>query len=101
MFISESRLTKNKNKHMKKILSLAAMFIISFNVYACPMCEKQQPEILRGVVHGGIPDGNLDYIIVWSVAIITAITLFFAVKWIVKPGEKQQNHIKYSVLNFE
>lgn len=86
---------------MKKLLFLAAMFIISFSAYACPMCEKQQPKILRGVVHGGVPESQWDYVIVWSVAILTAITLFFAVKWLVRPGEKLSNHIKYSILNFE
>ncbi len=70
-------------------------------VSACPECEKQQPKILRGIVHGGVPDGNWDYVIVWSVAFITAITLFYTIKWIVRPGERQPNHIKYTVLNFE
>jgi uncharacterized protein HemY len=86
---------------MKKILSVVLMLMISAGAFACPMCEKQQPKILRGVVHGGVPESQWDYVIVWSVAIITAITLFFAVKWIVRPGEKSRNHIKYSILNFE
>jgi hypothetical protein len=86
---------------MKKIFLPALMVMISFGVYACPICDKQQPKILRGFVHGGVPESSWDYIIVWSVAVITAITLFFTVKWIVKPGEKNANHIKYAVLNFE
>ena len=86
---------------MKKIFLLASMVIISFGAYACPMCDRQQPKILRGIVHGGVPDNSWDYLIVWTIVAITLITLFFAVKWIVKPGEKQTNHIKYSILNFE
>ena len=86
---------------MKKIVSLASMLIASFGAFACPMCEKQQPKILRGIVHGGVPDSNWDYVIVSTVAVITIITLFFAVKWIVRPGENEKNHIKYSPLIFQ
>jgi small-conductance mechanosensitive channel len=86
---------------MKKIISVAAMLVINMSAFACPMCEKQQPKILRGVVHGGVPQSNWDYVIVWAVAIITVITLFYAIKWLVRPGEKQSNHIKYTILNIE
>jgi hypothetical protein len=86
---------------MKKIMFLVSSLVLSLATFACPMCEKQQPEILRGIVHGGTPDGKWDYVIVSTVAVITLITLFFAVKWIVKPGEKEKNHIKYSSLIFE
>ena len=86
---------------MKKIVSVVSMLIVGFGAFACPLCEKQQPRILRGIVHGGVPDSNWDYVIVSTVAAITVFTLFFAVKWIVKPGEKEKNHIKYSSLIFE
>lgn len=86
---------------MKKLISLMLLSASYYAVSACPECEKQQPKILRGIVHGGVPGSNWDYIIVWSVAIITAITLFYTIKWIAKPGERQPDHIKYSVLNFE
>jgi hypothetical protein len=86
---------------MKKIISVAPMLVINMVAFACPLCEKQQPKILRGVVHGGVPQSKWDYVIVWAVAIITVITLFYAIKWLVRPGEKQSNHIKYTILNFE
>jgi small-conductance mechanosensitive channel len=86
---------------MKKIISVAAMLVINMSAFACPMCEKQQPKILRGVVHGGVPQSKWDYLIVWVVAIITVITLFYAIKWLVRPGEKHSNHIKHTILNFE
>lgn len=76
------------------ILSLCQMVGI-----ACPVCERQQPKILRGIVHGQGPDNSWDYIIVWSVVVITLVTLVLAVKWILKPGEKNKTHIKYSILN--
>jgi hypothetical protein len=77
------------------------MLVINMVAFACPMCEKQQPKILRGVVHGGVPQSKWDYLIVWVVAIITVITLFYAIKWLVRPGEKHSNHIKHTILNFE
>ena len=86
---------------MKKVIAAPSMLIISLSTFACPMCEKQQPKVLKGIVHGGVPDGNLDYFIVTSVAIITLVTLVFAVKWIIKPGEKDKNHIKYSSIIFQ
>lgn len=86
---------------MKKFLSALLFSTTCYAVAACPECEKLQPKILRGVVHGGVPGSNWDYVIVWSVAIITAITLFYTVKWIAWPGERQADHIKYSILNLE
>lgn len=77
------------------------MLVVSYAAFACPECEKQQPKILRGVVHGNVPESNWDYLIVSTVAAITIFTLFFAIKWIVKPGETEKNHIKYSPLIFE
>jgi hypothetical protein len=86
---------------MKKIFLISILLITSQAGFCCKMCEKQQPKILQGIVHGGVPDSQWDYLIVWGVVIITALTLFFAVKWIIKPGEKDKNHIKYSMLHFE
>lgn len=83
---------------MKKWILIIILFWQSA-VIACPVCERQQPKILRGIVHGQGPDSSWDYIIVWSVVVITLITLIFAVKWLLKPGEKNKTHIKYSILN--
>lgn len=66
---------------------------------ACPVCERQQPKIVRGIVHGAGPDTSWDYVIVCTVAVIALATLFFSVKWLIKPGEKNKSHIKYSILN--
>lgn len=84
---------------MKKLLFFIAFALPSFVTMACPACEKQQPKILRGITHGAGPSGNWDYVIVAAAVVITLVTLFYAVKWIVKPGEKDLNHIKRTVLN--
>lgn len=66
---------------------------------ACPVCEKQQPKVLRGITHGAGPQSQWDYVIVWIGVIIVLLALFFSVKWIFKPGEKSANHIKQLILN--
>ncbi|MBS1647516.1 MAG: hypothetical protein JST67_09270 [Bacteroidetes bacterium] len=85
---------------MKKI-SFIALFIWQASSYACPTCERQQPKLLRGILHGQGPDSSWDYVIVWSIAVVTLITLYFSVKWLMKPGEKNKNHIKYSILKHD
>lgn len=86
-------------KVKQSILVLVVGLLATTGLYACPVCERNQPKLLKGVVHGAGPDSQWDYLIIGSVAIIVVLTLFFSVKWLVKPGEKQENHIKRTVLN--
>jgi hypothetical protein len=69
--------------------------------FACPVCEKQQPDLLKGIAHGSGPQSDWDYVIVFTTVIIVAATLFYSIKWIIRPGEKEKEHIKRSILNFE
>ncbi len=66
---------------------------------ACPACKKQQTKILEGITHGRGPDSNFDYVIVWATVLIVLVTLFYTVKWLIKPGENSYDHIKRTVLN--
>lgn len=75
------------------------MLLLAQPVWACDACQKQQPKILQNVAHGAGPQSNWDYVIVWSIVIITLLTLFFSVKYLVKPGERSNAHIKHA-LNF-
>jgi hypothetical protein len=68
---------------------------------ACPVCERNHPKILRGVTHGSGPEGKWDYVIVWVTVAIVLLTLFFSVKWLIRPGEKSERHIKRFILNHE
>ncbi len=86
---------------MKNIMLILVFLIPGLSAMACPACEKQQPEMLRGITHGTGPESNWDYVIVWATVIIVLITLFFSVKWLVRPGEKSEYHIKRSILNKE
>lgn len=84
---------------MKKVLFLMALMLSGIITYACPACEKQQPKLLRGITHGAGPSGNIDYIIVAVAVVITGATFYYTLKWIIKPGETNLNHIKRTVLN--
>lgn len=85
---------------MKKFTLATALWLGACAIaMACPVCERNQPKLLKGIVHGAGPQTNWDYISVWVTAIITIITLFFTIKWLIKPGEKNDDHIKYSILN--
>ena len=82
---------------MKKLITLLFLIVIQISVFACPVCERNQPKLLRGIVHGAGPESNWDYISIIITTIIALVTLFLAVKWLIKPNEDDQNHIKYSI----
>lgn len=64
----------------------------------CEVCKSNQPEALQGITHGTGPQGNMDYIIIWSAVLIVAVTLLLSLKYIFKPRESEVNHIKNIVL---
>jgi hypothetical protein len=86
-------------KRLMKLSMLVACVVASIEAMACEVCKKQQPELLKGVTHGAGPQSDWDYVIVWCSVIIVVISLFYAVKWIMHPGEKESAHIKRSILN--
>lgn len=88
-----------KNK-LGIVLTIPLCFLM-VSLYACPACEKQQPKILRGISHGTGPDSNVDYVIIAVAVLIVLLTLFYSVKFLFKPGEKAENHIKQIILNVD
>jgi len=86
---------------MKSLFAFMILFLAHISIYACDACEKQQPEILRGITHGLGPQSNWDYLIVSVGAVIVVATLFFSIKWLLSPGEKGEKHIKRIVLSYE
>lgn len=82
---------------MKKVITTLILILLQTAAFACPVCERNQPKILRGIVHGSGPDSNWDYVSIWTTILIAVLTLFFSVKWLIKPGEKNLDHIKYSI----
>jgi len=86
---------------MKRMTIIIGLLLIQYNLWACPVCERQQPRLLRGITHGAGPESNWDYMIVWITVAIVLVTLFFSIKWLIKPGERSENHIKRFILNNE
>ena len=84
---------------MKKLILLLLLFLTAMS-NACPVCERNQPKLLRGVVHGAGPESNWDYVSITITIIAALVTLFFTIKWLAKPGEKNEDHIKYSIFKF-
>ncbi|SHL61908.1 hypothetical protein [Myroides odoratimimus] len=82
----------------KRILTIIGLLLANV-IYACPVCERNQPKLLKGVVHGIGPDSKWDYTIIVVIAILVLATLIFSIKWLVKPGEESREHIKRTVLN--
>lgn len=84
-----------------KIKSFWTLLIVLFSnaIWACPACDKQQPKITQGLTHGAGPQSNWDWVIIAIITVITLLTLVYSLKYLIKPGEKNDNHIKRSILN--
>ncbi|MBS1751169.1 MAG: hypothetical protein JST63_14820 [Bacteroidetes bacterium] len=83
----------------KKLLSLMLLIGAVAPVISCPVCERNKSSVLSGLTHGVGPDSRWDYLIVWITVAIVLLTLFFSVKWMIRPGEKSGTHIKRMILN--
>ena len=67
--------------------------------FACDACKLQQPKITQGFTHGSGPESKWDWWIIGVIAAITFYTFVYSLKYLIKPGEKDKNHIKNSILN--
>lgn len=86
---------------MKKLLVVVSTIFYSLPALACPICDKKQPALLKGIAHGAGPESTLDYVIVYIMAALVAITMFFAFFYLIKPKEKGNDHIKRTILDFQ
>jgi len=87
---------------MKIRAGLILLFAMSIQVVmACPVCEKQQPKITQGLTHGAGPQSNWDWVIIAVITAITLLTFIFSLKYLIKPKEKNTDHIKRLILNEE
>jgi hypothetical protein len=79
---------------LSRILLILTALWVPAALLACPVCEKRQPKLLRGITHGAGPESNWDYVIIGITAAIVLASLYFSVKWLCKPGEAGKDHIK-------
>jgi hypothetical protein len=84
---------------MKKLYLFIALTLFQYISFACPVCERNKPKILRGITHGSSPEGFWDYAIVVGMILIVIAALYLTIKWLIKPNENNKEHIKYSFLN--
>lgn len=82
---------------LKYLLSVLIVFIAQIAI-ACPVCEKRQPKITQGLTHGAGPQSNWDWVIIAIISLITVLTLIYSIKYLIKPGEKNVDHIKQTIL---
>ena len=84
---------------MKRIFLTLFITISGLGLSACPVCERNQPKLLKGITHGAGPESKWDYLIVSIAVIIVLATLIFSIKWLIQPGERSNRHIKRLILN--
>lgn len=92
----------NKRKSILKKTKTLCLLVMgtwaSLPTRACELCKDNQPKALRNITHGTGPQGDVDWIIIWSAVIIVGITLFLSLKYLIKPKEDQAGHIKNIVV---
>ena len=81
----------------KKILFVALSMLSIFS-WACDACNLRQPKITRNITHGTGPESNWDWFLVGLIALITILTLYYSIKYLIKPGEKNREHIKHRII---
>lgn len=84
---------------MKRKFITLIVLLLSIVSIACPLCKSNQPKGFENITHGQGPDGDFDYIIIYSAILIVGFTLIMSIKYLVKPKEKDKNHIKNIVLD--
>lgn len=89
---------------MKKTgkISLIAIFSLLVSIssaLACEVCKQNQPKPLENITHGAGPQSDWDYVIIIVGIVIVSLTLFFSLKFLITPREKDPGHIKNIVVN--
>lgn len=86
---------------MKQILLLFTLLFFNSKSHAsiaCDLCKAKQPKGFENITHGEGPEGNIDYIIMYSAILIVGYTLFMSIKYLANPKEKMEGHIKNIVI---
>ena len=86
---------------MKKLFLITNLLLLRFITLGCPACRLQQPAILRGITHGTGPQHQWDMFIIWTAVVVVVLTLFYSIKWLIRPGEQGKDHIKRFILKEE
>ncbi len=89
----------NQLKKYKSLLPTILFLVASsMTTFACEVCNKNQPKILRNITHGSGPQSNWDYFVVITMVLITIYTLYATIRCFASPKESKYNHIKNTIL---
>ncbi|QYM78655.1 hypothetical protein K0B96_15325 [Horticoccus luteus] len=83
------------------LLALSTFFVSSLASHACEMCGGAKPSLFTEYTHGKSPGGVWDYVIVVTIAIGTFSTLPYALRCLLRPGERASTHIKNLIISQE
>jgi len=85
---------------MKRSIAILALILVGLptRLLACDVCDRRQPETLKGITHGIGLQNNIDYFIILGAIVIVGVTLFFSIKFLIRPKESAPNHIKNIVV---
>lgn len=67
---------------------------------ACEACDLQQPKITRGLTHGAGPKSMWDWVAVAIIMLISIATVYYFIKYLIKPDAKKRIELKNNVLDF-
>lgn len=81
-----------------KAIAISFFMMVSQCGIACEVCQRQQPKITQGLTHGAGPASDWDWLIVAVAFLVLLLSFILTIKYLVKPGEKKYNHIKYFIL---
>lgn len=67
---------------------------------ACEACDLQQPKITRGLTHGPGPKNMFEWMAVIAILIISVLTVYYFIKYLIKPDPQKTDKLKNNVLHF-
>lgn len=82
----------------KFLLCFMAFFASLVPAWACDVCKRSQPALLQDISHGTGPQSDSEYYIIAAAVILVVFCLIYSLKYLLKPGERNPNHIKNHIL---
>lgn len=65
------------------------------------LCLTYPQELLTTDLGSNTPEGKIDFVLIYVSLVIVGYTLYRGLKYLIRPGEKANNHIKRKILKSE
>lgn len=83
-----------KTNSIKYFITTVFLMIGSF-IKACPVCDRNKAnQITLGLTHGAGPGNSWEWLIIIGMVLITLLALFLAIKFFIKPDNKERSEFK-------